>query len=54
MWQGTPPTDSDHDGMPDSWELSLGLNPWLADDAAMDHDFDGYTNVEEYLNSLAK
>jgi pectate lyase len=48
---GTPPQDSDHDGMPDSWEASRGLNP-NADDSAQDRDGDGYTNIEEYLNGL--
>jgi len=45
------PADSDHDGMPDSWETSNGLNPNDASDrnavAA-----NGYTNLENYLNSL--
>lgn len=48
---GTPPQDSDHDGMPDSWEASRGLNPNV-DDSAQDRDGDGYTNIEEYLNEL--
>lgn len=49
---GTPPPDSDHDGMPDAWERSAGLNPRDAADGARDRDGDGYTNVEEYLESL--
>ena len=49
---GTPPQDSDRDGMPDSWEISLGLNP-NTDDSAQDRDGDGYSNIEEYLNGLA-
>ena len=48
----TPPTDTDHDGMPDDWELARGLDPDDADDGAEDRDGDGYTNVEEYLNWL--
>ena len=48
---GTPPLDSDHDGMPDAWETSHGLNPKV-DDSALDRDADGYTNIEEYINSL--
>jgi hypothetical protein len=52
MWKGSPPADSDHDGMPDAWELSHGLDPDSPDDGALDRDGDGYTNVEEYLNSL--
>jgi hypothetical protein len=45
---GTPPADTDHDGMPDQWETSKGLNPNNAADrngvAAS-----GYTNLEVYL-----
>jgi hypothetical protein len=47
------PLDSDGDGMPDYWEQSQGLNPHSAADGSLDRDGDGYTNVEEYLNSLA-
>jgi len=49
---GTPPVDSDHDGMPDKWELAVGLNPFDANDARSDRDGDGYTNIEEYINWL--
>lgn len=48
---GTPPIDSDRDGMPDYWEIAFGTNPNEAnpnDDA----DQDGYTNIENYLNWL--
>ncbi len=47
-----PPVDSDRDGMPDSWEIAHGLNPNDSSDAAGDRDGDGYTNLEEYLNTL--
>jgi pectate lyase len=47
-----PPTDSDHDGMPDNWETKKGLNPNDSNDSRADCDGDGYTNVEEYLNGL--
>ncbi len=47
---GTPCLDSDHDGMPDAWELRYGLNPHNPADATQDLDSDGYTNLEEYLN----
>ena len=46
------PADGDGDGMPDDWESSVGLNPGNADDGPLDRDDDGYTNLEEYLNSL--
>ncbi len=48
----TPPVDSDHDGMPDEWELERGLDPNDVNDGKEDRDGDGYTNVEEYLNWL--
>jgi hypothetical protein len=53
MWQGTPPSDQDHDGMPDDWETAHGLDPRNAADSAKDRNGDGYTNLEEYLNCLA-
>jgi hypothetical protein len=46
------PTDTDHDGMPDEWELAVCLNPNDANDRNGDRDGDGYTNLEEYLNWL--
>jgi hypothetical protein len=39
--------------MPDDWEQAHGLDP-TRDDGAGDRDGDGYTNLEEYLNSLAR
>jgi len=45
-----PPRDTDEDGMPDEWETKHGLNP-NANDNSSDHDGDGYTNIEEYLNA---
>ena len=45
--------DADHDGMPDEWEKSNRLDASNPADGAADADGDGYTNVEEYLNSLA-
>ncbi len=51
--QSTPTKlDSDGDGMPDNWELTQGLDPTNAADGKGDLDGDGYTNLEEYLNSL--
>ncbi len=48
----TPPVDSDHDGMPDDWEVANQLDPDNPEDRNDDHDKDGFTNLEEYLNSL--
>lgn len=47
------PVDTDGDGMPDEWELANGLNPNDPDDGNEDRTNDGYTNIEEYINSLA-
>jgi pectate lyase len=41
--------DSDHDGMPDEWELAHGLNPKNPADGAKVTS-DGYTNLEHFLN----
>ncbi|MGC4093198.1 MAG: pectate lyase [Polyangiaceae bacterium] len=51
---GTAPKDTDQDGMPDAWEQSNGLNPSNAADRNADRNGDGWTNLEEYINSLAK
>ncbi len=45
------PVDSDHDGMPDQWELNNGLNPHDATDRNCKTK-SGYTALEVYLNSL--
>jgi len=41
--------DDDNDGMPDSYEIKNGLNPFNAKDANRDADGDDFTNLEEYL-----
>lgn len=46
------PQDTDQDGMPDEWETKMELDPNDPNDRNDDHDGDGYTNLEEYLNSL--
>jgi len=51
--EGTAPVDSDQDGMPDVWESDLGLDPSDAEDRNADRNGDGWTNLEEYVNSLA-
>jgi pectate lyase len=47
------PADGDHDGMPDNWEKVNGLNPEDSKDGK-EIGKDGYTNLENYLNSLVK
>jgi len=49
---GTPPPDTDGDGLPDEWEKANGLDPTNAADGAR-YRPDGYTNLEYYLNALA-
>src|SRR5207249_1334240 len=41
--------DSDHDGIPDEWEGSNGLNATNALDGAIDSDGDGMSNRDEYI-----
>jgi len=50
---GTAPTDTDHDGMPNDWETANGLDSTDAEDRNIVGP-DGYTNLEIYLNSLVK
>jgi hypothetical protein len=45
------PVDSDHDGMPDNWEIAHGLNPNDPSDRNTIAT-SGYTMLEEYLNSI--
>ena len=44
--------DSDRDGMPDAWETAHSLDPADPTDGPQDRNRDGYTNLEEYINSL--
>jgi len=48
---GTPPKDSDNDGIPDDWERDHGLDKLKDDSARLAPS--GYTAIEEYLNALA-
>jgi hypothetical protein len=45
------PTDTDHDGMPDDWEIAHGLNPDDPEDRNTQSS-SGYTMLEDYLNEL--
>lgn len=54
-----PPTDTDNDGMPNSWEASVGLNPQQADHNGTQLSLnimgvEGYTNLECYLHCLSE
>ena len=42
--------DSDGDGLPDTWELLNGLNPYDPFDAMSDYDGDGRTALQEFLD----
>lgn len=46
------PIDTDHDGMPDDWELAHGLDPRDPDDRNLTRKGAGDTNLEAYLNHL--
>jgi len=48
---GVPYTDTDKDGMDDSWEQQNGLNPLDGTDHRGDINQNGYTNLEDFLNS---
>jgi hypothetical protein len=52
LFSAPAPADRDHDGMPDQWEIENGLNPDNPADRNGDANADGYTNLEEYLNSI--
>ena len=41
-------TDDDNDGMPDSFETAIGLDPLISADASGDLDGDGFTNLQEF------
>jgi hypothetical protein len=47
------PPDADNDGLPDAWEIRASLNPKNPADANAVNPKTGYTNIEDYLNSLA-
>jgi pectate lyase len=51
LWSSPAPSDADHDGMPDQWERTNGLNPNDPSDRNKLAD-DGYTMLENYLNGL--
>jgi hypothetical protein len=48
---GTAPSDTDNDGIPDSWESANGLSTTIADQNTVMTSV--YTAIEEYINELA-
>lgn len=53
--ESTPaPDDTDSDGMPDAWEDRVGLDKNNPEDRNGDLNGNGYTNLEDYLNSLVE
>jgi hypothetical protein len=44
-----PVLDSDGDGIPDYWERLMGLDPFAPEDASVDLDSDGLSNLAEFL-----
>lgn len=50
---GPRPKDTDNDGMPDEWEEANGTNPKVNDASSFTLG-NGYTNIENYANSLAQ
>ena len=50
---GVAIVDSDHDGMPDTWETEHGLDP-MKDDATLYNFGNGYMNIENYVNGATE
>ncbi|MFP3598412.1 pectate lyase [Chryseobacterium sp. SIMBA_029] len=50
---GKSPVDSDHDGIPDEWEINNALNPNVANANGRDLD-KNYDNIEVYMNDIVK
>ena len=50
---GTPYQDGDMDGISDEWEVKNGIDPMNTDDGQQDMDGDGWSNLEEFLHSMA-
>ena len=51
-FKGEKPKDTDGDGMPDEWEIDNATDP-QTDDAMVLRD-NGYTNIENYINSITR
>lgn len=50
-YRGEAYPDADADGLPDDWEKKHNMNPQDASDAVSDSDGNGYSNIEEFINS---
>ena len=48
---GLPGTDSDLDGMPDTWERNHGFNAASSADSIEDADHDGFSNRQEFISN---
>lgn len=46
----SPYPDDDRDGMSDTWEKTVGLDPTDSSDGNQDRDNDGVSNIEEFLD----
>jgi hypothetical protein len=44
--------DTDEDGMPDGWEVVHGFNPNSPASVSTDSDYDGATDLDEYLAGM--
>ncbi len=51
-YTGESYVDTDGDGMPDEYEIKVGLDPNDPSDATGDLNGDGYTNIEMYINGI--
>lgn len=51
LFSAPPPDDSDHDGVPDTWETDNGLDPDDPADGKLINET-GYSNLESYLIDL--
>jgi hypothetical protein len=51
VFNGSRQSDTDNDGIPDSWESAAGLNPSDPSDALLKHQ-SGYLNIERYIHSI--
>ncbi len=54
LFSAPAPVDTDHDGMPDDWEIMIGLDYEDDSDRNGDINSNGYTNLEDYLNSITE